>query len=202
MKKLVVLLLVSLMAVSAFAGLDEDPDMLGCYFDVDANQNCIAAGVNVPFFAYFMITNVSADNVFGVEFGYDVGVPAGMDGMLFRLAEILPSGALNVGTASDKMQGDYIVGMASPIAGNGANVTVVTWQLMLLSVMPVDIFVGPSNPESIFDGLPAYEIGGTIASLGVSTGHPSLGIPAASINGDCPVAVENASFGSVKSLFR
>ena len=202
MKKLVVLLLVSLMAVSAFAGVDEDPDMLGCYFDLDANDNCITMGESAPFFAYFMITNATADNVFGVEFGYEVVVPAGMEGMLFRLAEILPTSSLNVGVAADKLQGDYIVGMGTPIAGNGANVTVVTWQLMLLTVMPVDIYVGPSNPESIFDGLPAYEIGGTIASLGVSTGHPALGLPVASVNGDCPVAIENASFGSVKSLFR
>ncbi len=202
MKKLVVLLMVSLMAVSAFGGVDEDPDMLGLYFDLNATDNCLTIGASVPFFAYTMITNPSAANVFGVEFGYDLVVPAGMDGSLFRLAEILPAGALNVGNASDKIQGNYIIGLASPIAGSGANVTMVTWQLMLLAPMSVDIHLGASNPESIADGLPAYEIGGTIVPLGLSTGEPGLGFPVASVNGDCPVATEETSFGSVKSLFR
>ncbi len=39
MKTLVVLLMVSLMATSAFAVVDEDPDMIGVYFDANADLN-------------------------------------------------------------------------------------------------------------------------------------------------------------------
>jgi hypothetical protein len=196
MKKLVVLLMVSLMAASAFATVDEDPDMLGVYFDLNANDNCGTFGPSVPFNVYFMITNVSAANVFGVEFGYEL---VGGTGLYFRLAEILPAGSLNVGTATNPAVGDYIVGFANPIPGSGANATVVTWQLLLLAPTSIDIYLGSSFSESIPDGLPAMEIGGTIAPLGLSTG---IGNPAATINGDCVVATDDVSFGSVKSLFR
>ncbi len=71
---------------------------------------------------------------------------------------------------------------------------------MLLSPMTVEIFLGPSNVQSIDDGLPAYEIGGSILPLGLSTSGAN--VPVAVVNGAGPVAVEEASFGSVKSLFR
>jgi hypothetical protein len=196
MKKLVVLLMVSLMAASAFATVDEDPDMLGVYFDVGANDNCITAGASVPFTVYFMITSVSADNVFGVEFGYEI---VGGTGLFFRLAEVLPAGSLNVGDSSNPALGDYIAGFASPQAGSGANVTVATWNMLLLAPVSLEFYLGPSFSESIADGLPAMEIGGTIVPLGLSTG---IGNAAATVNGDCVVANEDVSFGSVKSLFR
>ncbi len=199
MKKLVVLLLVSLMATTAFAGIDPDPDMLGVYFDTDANMNCTTATPNVPFPAYITITNPTSAEVHGLECGYEVVVPAGMDGLFFRLGNSLPAGAVDLGNSDDKLIGDYVVGLASPLPGNGA-VQFVSWNLMLLGAFPVDIFLGPSTIQSIDDGLPAYEIGGAIRSLGLATG--GVGTPVASINGDCPVAVEEASFGSVKSLFR
>jgi len=203
MKKLVVLLLVSLMATSAFATIDPDPDMIGVYFDETADVNCLTQGSGAGFFVFVVITNPTAPEVWGVEFGYRVAtVPAGQDASLFRLAEQLPSGALNVGNASDKMLGDYIIGFATPFPGAGNNVTVVSWQYMMLAAMGLEYYIGPSEVESIPDGLPAYEIGGEIAPLGVSTGHPALGVPAATVNGDCVVATEDVSFGSVKSLFR
>jgi hypothetical protein len=200
MKKLVVLLLVSLMATSAFATIDPDPDMLGVYFDLNADNNCTTAPASLPFSAYVMITNCSADNVFGVEFGYQV--VSSVPGTFFRLGEILPAGALNVGNAADPAAGDYIVGFSAPIAGGGANVTVVTWSFLLLAPVSLDMYLGPSNSPSLANGLPAMEVGGTIVPLGVSTGHPDLGLPAATVNGDCVVATDDVSFGSVKSLFR
>ena len=60
MKKLVVLLLVSLMAASAFAVTDPDPNMIGVYFDTDANDNCMIVGPSTPFNAYVILTNTDA----------------------------------------------------------------------------------------------------------------------------------------------
>jgi len=202
-KKSVVVLLACLVATSAYATIDPDLDMIGVYFDMNADINCIAENASVPFFAYVIITNPSAALVYGVEFGYGLRtVPAGLDASIFRLAEILPVGALNVGNSDDKMIGDYIIGFAAPVPGAGQNILVVTWQYMLLAPMGLEFHLGPAVTESIPDGLPAYEIGGIILPLGVSTGHPNLGIPAATVNGDCAVATEDFSFGRVKSLFR
>jgi hypothetical protein len=200
MKKLVVLLLVSLMATSAFATIDPDADMLGIYFDLNADNNCTTAPASIPFSAYVMITNVSADLVYGVEFGYQV--VASTPGTFFRLGEVLPAGSLNVGNAADPAAGDYIIGFSAPTPGAGGNVTVVTWSFLLLAPVSLDMYIGASNSPSIDNGLPAMEIGGVIVPLGVSTGHPDLGLPAATVNGDCVVANEDVSFGSVKSLFR
>jgi hypothetical protein len=191
--------MVSLMATSAFAVADGDPDMLGVYFDVNADPYAININANMPFFAYVMITNPSASEVHGLEFGYDVVPPAGSEGSIFRLANNLPAGSVDLGNNDDLLSGDYVVGLASPLVGGPAT-TFVTWQFMLLVPMSVDIFLGPSSVESIDDGLPAYEIGGSILPLGLSTGGTS--VPVAVVNGIGPVAVEEASFGSVKSLFR
>jgi hypothetical protein len=199
MKNLLVLLMISLMATSAFAVVDEDPDMLGVYFDASADQNALNIGINIPFFAYVMITNPSEANVWGLEFGYDVVVPAGFEGLIFRLANNLPAGSVDLGNSTSLFSGDYVAGLASPLPGQPVT-TFVTWQFMILTPMTVELFLGPSQVESISDGLPAYEYGGQIKSLGLSTGGP--GVPVAVVNGTGPVANEEASFGSVKSLFR
>lgn len=198
MKKLVVLLLVSLMASSAFAVIDPDTDMLGVYFDMTADMNSMDAVANVPIFAYVTITNPSAAEVHGIEFGYQLVSSAG-PGLMFRLANTLPSGAVDLGTSTDLTLGDYVVGLASPLPASEA-VQFVTWQFLLLVPQTVEIYLGPSTIQSIDDGLPAYEIGGAIQSLGLATG--GVDTPVARINGLGPVAVEDASFGSVKSLFR
>ncbi len=199
MKKLVVLLLVSLMATSAFAQIDPDTDMLGVYFDMEGLSNCLDIGPSIPFFAYVTITNPSAVEVHGLEFGYTLTTTA--PGSIFRLLNGLPVGAVDLGQNTDLMGGDYVVGLASPLPAT-TSVEFVTWQFMLLAPQTVEIFLGPSVVPSIDNGLPAYEIGGSIQSLGLATGPPSAGFPVAAVNGECPVAVENASFGSVKSLFR
>lgn len=56
MKKLVVLLLATLVASTAFAQIDPDSDMMGIYFDVGATSNCTDAAPSVPFFAYLCVT--------------------------------------------------------------------------------------------------------------------------------------------------
>jgi hypothetical protein len=199
MKKLVVLLLVSLMATTAFAQIDPDPDGIGVYFDMAATQVSYDATVNVPFFAYVCITNPTAAEVHGLEFGYQVNVPAGLDGLFFRLLQTVPAGAVDLGNSTNKLMGDFVVGLASPLPA-AASVPFVTWQFMLLTPMSVEFYITGSTVPSLPGGEPAYEIGGSIRKLQQSTGGD--GFPVATINGPAPVAVEETSFGSVKSLFR
>ncbi len=202
MRFLLVVFGVCLLSTSAYAVLDPDPDVLGVYFDLTADQNSIEVGENTPFNVYFVITNPSADFVHGWEFGYEF-VSAVPD-MLVRLEERLyygedGLGPVNLGTSWDLTSGDYIVGLSSPLPGQPATVCM-RWQCMLTAPTTIEIFLGPSGIESINDGMPAYEIGGTILPLGLSTGGPETAV--ATINALAPVGVESASFGSVKSLFR
>ncbi len=67
MKKLVVILLVSMMAASAFAVTDPDPNMIGIYFDLNANDNCLTIGPSIPFNAYLILTNSTAPTISAYE---------------------------------------------------------------------------------------------------------------------------------------
>jgi len=125
MKKLVVLLLVSLMATAAFAQIDPDADMVGVYFDTGAmtNSAVIAPAAATP--CYIIITNPSSPLVQGLEVGYNIVAPPGS---WFRLQNGLPTGAVDLGNSDDINVGDYVVGLADPIPSTSA-VVFVTWQI-------------------------------------------------------------------------
>jgi len=204
MKKLVVLLLVSLMATSAFAVIDPDPNMMGIYFDTNADNNCLTTPASVPFFAYLVLTNTTAPAINAYECGIVNVVPAGMEGMLFRLSSNIANGVVSgvdVGT-NGPLGGDYIVGLAG--AGLPASPAVIlhSWQYMLLASFPVEMYLGASSKPSIPGVYPVVQNaeGSILFQCGQSTGGPET--PVATVNTDCVVGVEEASFGSVKSLFR
>jgi hypothetical protein len=199
MKKLVVLLLVSLMATSAFAVLDPDVNGVGMYFDTNADVNALEIGPGLQFQVYVMITNPEFD-VSGIEFGYNVITTPGSESSYFRLSEVFPAGAINIGQNANAFLGDYVIGLADPVPASPA-VVMVTWTCMTLVPMAVEFYVTPSSIPSLpGDPVPAYEAGGFILPLQQSSGGPDA--PVACVNSCTPVAVEGASFGSVKSLFR
>jgi hypothetical protein len=201
MKLLLALLVVCLTATSAFAVIDPDPDMMGIYFDMGADDNCLNIGASIPYFAYLILTNPTPPAITAYELGLDIVVPAGMEGMLFRLASNV---AGNPGFFIDKtgpLGGDYAIGLASPIPTSPATI-LHSWQYMLLAVMPVEMFIHSHSVPSIPGEFP---IVGTIdepflMQVGLSTGGPN--IPVATINAECVVSVEEASFGSVKAFYR
>jgi len=205
MKKLVVLLLVSLMAGSAFAVTDPDPDMIGIYFDLNANDNCKVIGPSIPFNAYLILTNTTAPAVSAYEVGYTNVVPSGMESMLFRLASTIANGAvsgLDLGDSSDILAGDHIVGLAAPLQAGPATV-LHAWQFMILSPdLTMEMFIGAASQSSLPGTFPVIlnASDSTLFTAGQSTG--GIDTPVATVNLPCVVGVEDASFGSVKSLFR
>ncbi|MEN8005497.1 MAG: hypothetical protein ABFS42_00670 [Candidatus Krumholzibacteriota bacterium] len=203
MKKMVILALVSLVATSAFAVLDPDDNMMGVYFDTIAESNCLTTPASVPFNAYIILTNTTAPSINAYELGLDVVVPAGMEGMIFRLASNIADlvvAGVDVGT-NGPLGGDFIVGLAAPLPAQEA-VILHSFQYMLLAVMPVEIFIGASSAPSIPGDFPVVQnaVGSILMQVGQSTGGPDVAV--ATINTGCVVGVEEASFGSVKSLFR
>jgi hypothetical protein len=206
MKKLVVLLLASLIASSAFAVVDPDPNSCGVYFDVTADNNCYTIGASIPFYAYVILTNTTAPSISAYEVGYRNVVPAGMEAMLFRLNSLIANGAvsgLDLGDSSNILEGDHIVGLASPIVASPA-VVLHAWQFMLLSpALTMEMFIGSASQSSIPGPFPVVLNAdtSTLFQTALSTGSPDL--PVATVNiADCVVGVEDVSFGSVKSLFR
>jgi hypothetical protein len=198
MKKLVIFLMISVMASSAFAVVDPDPDMLGIYFDTNADDNCLTIAANVPFFAYAIMTNPTVPGVEAFEFGYENVVPVGFETLIFQLAATLPAGAIDVGEGTP-IAGNVIAGLATPVPAQPATI-LVTWQYLLLAQMPVEMYLTASNPSSIPGGLPVIQAEGTLRQVGLSTGGPDF--PVATINTGCAVATESDTWGGVKSLYR
>ena len=101
---------------------------------------------------------------------------------------------------------DFAVGLAEPLSNPymWPAVVVMTMQVWVQSTdAPIDFFIDGIYFHSLPDRVPAYLDGAdleTLIELRQSTGGPDF--PVATINGDCAVAVENAAWGDVKSLYR
>ncbi|MEN8006714.1 MAG: hypothetical protein ABFS42_06830 [Candidatus Krumholzibacteriota bacterium] len=204
MKKLVLIFVVSLMASSAFAGLDPNNDMMGIYFSPSGENYCLMAPINTPFDLYLILANPTSPSINAYELGLDVEVPAGMEGMVFRLASNIADNVVSgvdVGT-NGPLGGDFIVGLASPLPAQEALI-LHSWQYMLLGTFRMDMFIGASSQPSIPGDLPVVQNaeGSILMQVHVTPSWDGNG-SAAIINQCPPSAVEDASFGSVKSLYR
>ncbi len=193
MKKMLILLLSLFVASSAFAVVDQDPNMLGLYFDLNGDSNCLE-GV-APYATvdmYVLLTNPTMPTIGGFEFGYDV------TGSAITLGTVFEGSALDVGGA-----GNHIVGLGSPLETSEATL------LGTISVLYTDGTLAPvyftltgTQPSSIDPMLPTLLYGdGILMTLGTST---LPGTYSATINGVCEdvVAVEETSLDAVKSLYR
>ncbi|MCB1183121.1 hypothetical protein KDM41_06795 [bacterium] len=187
-----------LLAGPAVAVIDPAPDVVGVYFDPNADTREVFVAPNVPFHVYVILTNPTHPEIWGFELGYEL-TPSGPAGTLFRLGRILPPDSINLGIDDDILAGSYVVGMAAPLPGAQA-VVLVQWQFMLLTNMAVYFQLGPSEVQSIPDGLPAYEAGGVIVPMGLSFGCWTPG--SGSVNEECGLATEESTFGAVKALYR
>lgn len=192
MKKLVAILLISLTASFAFAGIDDGTDSFGVYFDVNGNTNTFAAPIFTPFNVYLLIMNPA-----GTTDGYECTVtPTGAP--YFILSTTLPAGALDIDSAAN----GFAVGAASPLSPNaGGALVACTWQFMVQAPTPLEFRIGPATFPSMPGGLPVVTGNGILRRCGISSGSTSA--PVAYVNGtNQPIATEVSSFGNVKSLFR
>jgi hypothetical protein len=195
MKKLVLLLMASmLVASSAFAVVDQDPDMVGMYFDPTADTTCLT-GV-VPYAqvaAHVILTNPSFDYLYGFEFGYDVTGNAMILSSTFENPQ-----ALDVGEGQN-----FIVGFGSPSACSEATVLVnMTIMNMNVTPEPISFNLRASNPSSNDLGLPTMLLAnGQLLPVGYNTLDGNI---VAVINGTCDdvVATDATTFDAVKSLYR
>lgn len=175
-----------------------DEDVIGVYFDSQWFIRELWPQAGTLFPAYVVLSNPTSLEIHGFEFGYEIVVAPSSEGSFFRLGATLPPQNIDLGTSTDRFSGDYVVGLGTPLVSN-AHVVLLTWEFMLLTNFGVSIFLGPSHIESIPDGYPAYEIGGSIRPMAPDGG---LGNMQACINSNCIVGVEESSFGAVKALYR
>lgn len=190
MKKLVALLLVSMMATVAFAGLDPDTDSMGLYFDTAGNTVCSTQPVFTPFNAYLLLCNPA-----GPTNGFECTLtPTGAP--YFILATNLGAGALDV----DGSPNGYAVGAAAPYPA-GPTLVLATLQMMVQAATPLEFRLGAATVPSLSGGVPVVTGDGVLRRCVISTANTNL--PVAVVNGACDVVSQEVStFGTVKSLFR
>ncbi|MDX2472477.1 MAG: hypothetical protein QNL91_02110 [Candidatus Krumholzibacteria bacterium] len=195
MKKMVyviALAAIALTSVSAFAQIDPAyQNDIGIYLDESGDTAWACLPLNTPTDAYLVLSRLTATEVLGWE--------ARISFTNMTVLAFADRGqAIDIGTRPD----EHVVGFAAPLPTVDGVVVVADLQIMVINNDPAYAFADEIYFSLLENGLPAYIDG---ASAGYSL-HPVFGgvdDPIFIINEDCgPVAVEDASFGSVKSLFR
>lgn len=187
---------------TAHAVVDPDPDQVGVYFDANADVNALSITPYVLFPAFIVVTNATRSTVDGFALRYRLEVPPGLEGLLFRL--IATGGPGDDGCIVDCDSTDiyddfFVTHFLTPVPATAATV-VKAWQFMLLTDFGIEFHLEPI-PAGDYGGIsPAYFSGGEEIPLGVSSG--SYLLPVAVVNGEGPVALQEASFGAVKALYR
>lgn len=184
MKKLVVLLMLSVFASSAFAVVDPDTNSLGIYFDMNADVYEAPLGFTQ---AYLIVTNPAFDAIKGLECQVDWDETASA-----YYGMILPAGALNVGD-----QHSVIIGLGSAMPTTAATL-MATYTLM--ATAPTYFIVGALDAPSIEGDLPVVVDGDdNMFQIGLSA---DVGNVCAMIGDTGVVDSESETWGGVKSLYR
>lgn len=212
--KLMGLILVLAAFVLSVSALAQDPaeyDKIGLFLTPGGYENPIAhdgtgscgdALEDSPFTAFVVLFRLFNPEVWGWE------------------AKIFPDNMLELGVT---IYGDYvdagsrpnehIVGLAAPLVAVHGAVVIAEIQYLISSIYNDINFPSYAVVEGVYfslidpvQGFPAYldAPGSSGVVLHGTLGHPLQdGLPQLIMNGDClGVGVEDASFGSVKSLYR
>jgi len=208
MKKSAILLAGVLLLAIPVGGksLAQDTNLLGLYVDEQmSDNNLIVEDVGlVP--VYVVLSHPVNPNFNGSGDPRDVDRVGGFEcGFVLDSADFIvdsefPMDHVNIGDLYE-----MIVGFATPylVVGDDRAVTLVTLTIFTLAELNSYIYLRPIDAPSI-PGQMAYLDGEDDYSTWVVPMGPASGswdIPVFSINGGV-VAMENASWGSVKSLYR
>ncbi|MBU8870786.1 MAG: hypothetical protein KOO60_07980 [Gemmatimonadales bacterium] len=198
MKKLVVLILASLMVASvASAVVDPDVNSMGIYFDVNADVFEMPAGPYVEIPAYVILANPDVSGVWGYEFGFTA-----VGNYIAPSIELNGTGPIDVGGGL----GNHIVGLAAPIATTQATI-LATIKLLPMDVAPIYYTLTGADPNSMFESNTPNIVappGDVLVGCGVSAWDVELEEPGicAMVNDTGVIATDEASWDSVKSLYR
>ena len=188
MKKLVVLLMLSLFVSSAFAAVDADANSLGFYWDLDANV--VETNLDPYQDLYVILVNPDFDVIQGLEFAMDWD-----DAVVAAFPMMFPGGDwTNFGNAHQ-----VIIGIAAPYPTSAA--TLMGTLTLKFPSAPVYFRIGGLDSPSI-EGCesPIAATNDTnMFPIGTSVGNGNV----AAMMGDTGVVpAESETWGGVKSLYR
>ncbi|MBK8165737.1 MAG: hypothetical protein IPK64_07180 [bacterium] len=207
MKKLLfaVCALAAISLLAPDAGFAQWENHIGIYTSADAANHCIATTPATQTSIYFVISNprlgdgtpVAAVNAF--ELRVLVEGPAGS---MFRLAETLPVGAINVGVSTDPYDSMYIAGWPGTTPVVGGFCSVMTWNVLFLAPGPWYFRLSPTTNPGVAGKMAInVPVGEENFLVGLMPSSDDFANPVFSA-GDCVVSTETSSFGNVKALFR
>ena len=199
MKKLALVIIFTMLAGSAFAG-SWNQNNLGIYVDANGTDNCTYGTGFVH--CYLVGTGLQTATVGGFECKI---VPTGplMSTDLINVA--YPADAINLG--GYRREFEWVVAYGQVVPVNNGTCMFMEFDLAISDdLTPTEVFLETNYFQS-YPGANAYLDGAdlnVILPLYNATGDPLTGadLPVFTVNGQCVVPTENASWSDVKSLFR
>lgn len=192
MKLLSILALLMVAAPLAHGIINPEDDVIGPYFDLDADIDCIEGiELNTQFPIYIILTRPTFNELYGFELGLEYG------NNLIKLSETYGNDqALNVGSGNN-----YIVGFGSPTSTDDATLLMTLSMLHMGTVNSPSIFiVSGSEPSSLDPAYPSVLLSdGELRSTAL---HSEFRAFSHLINGRCGFEDEERSWDGVKSLYR
>jgi len=195
MKKLALALCLMIIATAGSAFALSWENNMGLYFDEGAENHCdvLPIGYHVGA-AHLVLTNLTVDSIGAWE------AKITSENVLIG-SHTLRGDGINFATRQD----EYIVGVGAPLVGDA--IVLADFDLYVTDdTAPAFLFIGGVYFHSLDERVPAFTDGAD--SENIVEARQSLGGPADPvmyINFDCtqqPVATEEASWDSVKSLYR
>ncbi len=173
--------------------------VMGIYFDTDAlvYETTSAAFVMVP--THIMLTEYTLAAVHGYEFGYEIAGNHMVSG-----TTLMGEGPIDVGGEP----GNHIVGLNAPMAAVGPTI-LTTLTIFVMDELPIAFTLKGAEPNSGAPGATNPNVVAPPGDILVATylsasdpGDPSVPAICAYINGTGVIAADEASWDSVKSLYR
>jgi hypothetical protein len=211
MKKLffVVSGLAALALLAPSAGFAQTNNQFGIYTDAGGQSASIFEAVpNAPFGAYLVLTNPVNETYDG---GTGTTVPVTMveafecriimpaSASFFALTTTLPPESIDIG-----QKPDFVVGSATPYPVTDNAVVLITWTMMVTDLATHNFFLEMTSIPSLPGTMAFQDAGGDPDGFPLVEAYPASGNSSDavfSINGGA-VAIENESWGNVKSLYR
>ncbi len=191
MKKIFFFLFAALLlAGAASAVIDDEDNVIGLYFDPDADADCLeAVSPNSQVPCYIVLTRPTFSDLFGFELGFEYGSELIHLGTTFANSE-----ALNVGGGDN-----LVVGFGSPTFTNDATLLATLDMLYIdMSNTPATLTLKGADPSSLDPEFPSVLLAdGVIISTGLH--EPTYPFQ---MNGICSFEDHQAAWGGVKSLYR
>lgn len=189
MKKWFFFLLSIFIPCQSNAIVDPDNDIMGLYFDTQADTYCVeGVQLNETVPIYLILTHPTADAIYGFEAGYDLVGDAWIEWV------DLPG--CNVGSPDN-----IIIGFGSAFPTSEATIlATIHLRYTDLDLGPLEVFLHGTTPSSVDPAYPVILLeDGVLQSTGLSVQEGST----VQINGWCSVVqTKTMSFDTIKSLYR